>query len=122
VQKKPDYTKCVELAQHGADVIFQQLPTDVPGLKDFEANRQILKELVDRLSLTNLSENIKSAKTGAGEVMQAQNIQAALELKKICRETIVDSGLKYLRRKTEQGVYYCLVNHHIAGTILNIKK
>jgi hypothetical protein len=103
--------RILELAQQGANVIFQKLPTDVPGLKDFEANRKIMKELIAGFSFATLSENIKSAKTGAGEVMQAENIQAALDLKKINRETIVDTGLKYLRRKTEQGVYYYLVNH-----------
>jgi len=44
-------------------------------------------------------------------VIKSENLQPALEMKKIGRETLVDAGLKYIRRKSEQGVYYYLVNH-----------
>jgi hypothetical protein len=101
----------IDLAKHGAEVIFQQMPEDVPGMKNLDANRKQCKELVKSLKLTKLAENIQFAKVENGEIIQADDIRTALEMKKIGRETLVDSGLKYIRRKSEQGVYYYLVNH-----------
>ncbi len=101
----------IDLAKHGAEVIFQQMPEDVPGMKNLDANRKQSKELVKSLKLTRLAENIQLAKVENGEIIQADDIRTALEMKKIDREALVDSGLKYIRRKSEQGVYYYLVNH-----------
>ncbi|NEW81513.1 MAG: glycoside hydrolase, partial [Mariniphaga sp.] len=103
--------RIVELANLGAEVIFQQFPEDVPGMNDLEVRRQQQKEIVKSLSFKGNTENMKVAKIGKGEIMQANQVQSALEQKKIVRETLVDSGLKYIRRKSEQGAYYYLVNH-----------
>ena len=65
---------------------------------------------------------MKVAKIGKGEIMQANQVQSALEQKKIVRETLVDSGLKYIRRKSEQGAYYYLVNHTAQMTAIRLKK
>ena len=110
--------RIVELANLGAEVIFQQFPDDVPGMNNLESSRRQQKEIIKSLSLNGNAENIKVAKIGKGEIMQANQIQSALEQKKIGRETLVDSGLNYIRRKSELGVYYYLVNH-TAQTIDN---
>ena len=103
----------IDLARRGAEVIFQQMPEDVPGMKNLDANRKQCKELVKSLKLTRLTENIQSAKVENGEIIQAEDIRTALEMRKIERETLVDSGLKYIRRMSDQGVYYYLVNHSV---------
>jgi hypothetical protein len=103
--------RMMELARQGAEIIFQQLPEDVPGLTNLEASRMQQKDLLKSIPFSVLSENIKTAKIGKGEILQAEKVQSALEWKKISREKLVDSGLKYLRRKTGEGVYYYLVNH-----------
>lgn len=110
--------RIVELVKLGAEVIFQQFPEDVPGMNNLEASRRQQKEIIKSLSLNGNAENIKVAKIGKGEIMQANQIQSALEQNKIGRETLVDSGLNYIRRKTDKGVYYYLVNH-TAQTIDN---
>ena len=101
----------MELARLGAEVIFQQLPADIPGLANLEPGRKQQQELLATLKFTAIQGNIKSAKIGKGEIVLADQVQSALEGKMIRRETLVDSGLKYIRRKSEQGVYYYLVNH-----------
>jgi hypothetical protein len=101
----------VDLAKHGAEIIFQQMPADVPGLKNLEAHRKQSKELVKSLKLTSLTDDMSVAKVENGEIIQAENITAALGLKKIEREELVDAGLKYIRRKLDTGVFYYLVNH-----------
>ncbi len=103
--------RLVELAQHGAEVIFQKFPEDVPGLKNLEIARQQRLVVLKNLPLSRLADSIKGAKIGDGEIVLAEKIGTALEYKEITRETLVDAGLSYIRRKSEAGVYYYLVNH-----------
>jgi hypothetical protein len=103
--------RIVELAGLGANIIFQQLPEDVPGMTNLESGRAQQKEILKKLSFAAVSENVKSAKIGQGEILLSGSIGPALELKKIDRESMVDLGLKYLRRSSDQGVYYYIVNH-----------
>lgn len=103
--------RVVELARQGAKVIFQQLPEDVPGMGNLDVARQQRREILKAIPFAGISGEMKSAKIGTGEIMLANQVQSALEQKKIRRETLVDSGLKYIRRKSDQGVYYYLVNH-----------
>jgi len=105
-----------DLAQQGALVIFQHFPEDVPGLSNLEVRRNQNKDLLNSLQFKEFHEKIKIAKTGKGEIVLADRVQSALKMKNILRETLVDCGLKYIRRKDAQGVYYYLVNH-TSGTI-----
>ena len=97
--------RLVELAQHGAEVIFQKFPEDVPGLKNLEIARQQRLVVLKNLPLSRLADSIKGAKIGDGEIVLAEKIGTALEYKEITRETLVDAGLSYIRRKSEAGVY-----------------
>lgn len=100
-----------ELASLGAEVIFQQLPQDIPGNSNLETKRQQREEILNAIPFTGINENIKSAKVGQGEIVLANEVQSALEWKNIGRETLVDYGINYIRRKCGHGVYYYLVNH-----------
>lgn len=100
-----------ELAMMGAEIVFQQMPGDVPGMKELESMRQQKDKIIQSFRFTDVSGKIKSAKTGKGEILLADHLQSALEWKGIGREMLVDSGLKYLKRVGDQGVYYYLVNH-----------
>ncbi len=103
--------RILEMAAQGAEIIFQQLPEDIPGMTKMEANRLQQKELLDSIRFKNISKNIKSARIGKGEVVLANQVREALEWKNIRRETMNDLGIQYIRRKGDQGVYYYLVNH-----------
>jgi hypothetical protein len=100
-----------DLAQKGALVVFEQFPVDVPGLSNLELRRKQNKDLLSSLVFKEPAHQIKIAKTGKGEIILARHIQSALEMKNISRETLVDLGLKYIRRKDTEGVYYFLANH-----------
>jgi hypothetical protein len=100
-----------ELASMGAKVIFQQMPADVPGFNSLETLRQQKEDLVKSIHFADITCKVKAAKTGKGEILLADQLQSALELKGIFPEKLVDSGLKYLRRIGDTGVYYYLVNH-----------
>ena len=103
--------RIVELANHGAKVIFQEMPQDVPGLKNLEAARKQLKNLEEGLLLTPINDKVKTGKIGIGEIWQAKEVTAALDAINLNRESLVDGGLKFIRRKCDIGVYYYLVNH-----------
>ncbi len=105
------FEKILRLAEEGATVIFQAMPEDVPGLGDLEARRGRLKQLVGQLTLSDVNEKIKMTSKGAGKVILASDVNAALEYAGILRETLTDTGLKFIRRDTGTEKYYYLVNH-----------
>nr|WP_276902507.1 glycosyl hydrolase [Pedobacter kyonggii] len=101
----------IKLASNGAKVIFQALPKDVPGLNNLEARRAQLKATLAKLIFTDGADGIKQFKVGAGLILLADDVQKALSSVAINRETLTDSGLQFIRRKTTSGKYYYLVNH-----------
>jgi hypothetical protein len=48
---------------------------------------------------------------GQGRILLAADVQQALDKEKINRETLADTGLKFIRRAVADGRYYYLVNH-----------
>lgn len=108
--------RITELAQQGAVVIFQQLPQDVPGLNNLETRRKEFQDVMKNISLIPVQGDIRSAKMGKGKIWVSSKVQEAFERNSINREALVDTGLKYIRRQTKQGVYYYLVNHSPKAT------
>lgn len=106
--------RIMELASNGAKVIFQQMPDDVPGLKNLEANRKQMKELLNTIPFASATERVKIGKIGEGKILLAEEVEAALAYAGIGKEQLVDTGLKYIRRKSDQGIFYYLVNHSAA--------
>lgn len=101
----------VQLARQGATVVLQALPQDVPGRGNLAARRQQLRALLAELKFSPLSATAQVAKVGSGQVLLAADAQQALESQGITRETLVDTGLKVIRRAVPDGHYYYLVNH-----------
>ncbi|MBO9672444.1 MAG: glycoside hydrolase [Sphingobacteriaceae bacterium] len=101
----------VKLAGNGAKIIFQALPQDVPGLSNLEARRARLKATLATLIFKGGSDGIKQFKIGTGLILLADDVQKALNSIGINRETLTDTGLQFIRRKTATGKYYYLVNH-----------
>lgn len=101
----------IKLASNGTKVIFQALPKDVPGLNNLDARRAQLKASLAKLTFTDGPNGIKQFKIGSGLILLANDIQKALSSIAINRETLTDTGLQFIRRKTNTGKYYYLVNH-----------
>lgn len=106
----------VKMAEKGAIVIFENLPGDVPGYGNLSEHREQLKDMISALKLTETSPGILTAHTEKGEVYVTGKITELLKSKGILPETLVKSGLQFIRRKTGEGIYYFLVNH-TAGAI-----
>ena len=102
--------KIMQLANNGAKVIFEALPKDVPGLNNLGARKAELKSMLAKMVFTE-TDGIKQFKTGSGVIVLGNDVQKALNSLAIKRETLTDSGLQFIRRKTNVGTYYYLVNH-----------
>ncbi|AKD05391.1 glycosyl hydrolase [Pontibacter korlensis] len=101
----------LRLAREGATVVLEELPSDVPGLSQLEPKKEKLQQLTRSLQFTDRGDGIKQAATGKGQVLLAKDVQRALAFANIHREALTDTGLKFIRRQTEGGKYYYLVNH-----------
>lgn len=99
----------IQLANNGATVIFQELPKDVPGLNDLQNRRAKLKATLAKFNFSG--NDVATFKTGKGEIILAKDIQTALVQQNIKREALTDSGLKFIRRKSDNQTFYYLVNH-----------
>ncbi|MCS7265280.1 MAG: glycosyl hydrolase [Armatimonadetes bacterium] len=106
--------RIVELIEKGATVlVLGDLPEDVPGLANLSERRKEFASLREKLlgSLKNLSNNFKEAKIGQGKLIIGNEIEALMDAAGIVREEMVDSGLKFLRRKeADDRFVYFLVN------------
>ncbi|MFD2942504.1 glycosyl hydrolase [Flavobacterium notoginsengisoli] len=87
--------KLIELKKAGAAIIFENLPESVPGFNDYKKQEEKLHSL--------LAEN--------KEVKPVSDIFTALESVQIYPETLVNTGLKYIRRTIDGEKIYYLVNH-----------
>lgn len=100
----------VKLAQNGATLVVQnQLPTDVPGLGTLDTRRAALKKLLAQLKFTEAG-GIRKAAIGKGAVLVGQDVDQLLAAAGVKRETMVDTGLEFVRRRHTKGHYYFVTN------------
>ncbi|MEH6406793.1 MAG: glycosyl hydrolase [Leeuwenhoekiella sp.] len=85
--------KLVDLKNQGASIIFTGLPETVPGFKNFEKETQDLQSLIfkNKLNKTDLETGLSAAN--------------------VYPETLVNTGLKFIRRDANGSKIYYLVNH-----------
>ena len=102
--------KLISLANAGANVIFsQQIAGNVPGFGDIETRQQRLSGLSGSLALSQqVSGSI--AAVGAGSVLVYKDLFTALDRIEIPRENLVNTGLRFVRRKVDDGIVYFIVN------------
>lgn len=98
----------INLAEKGATVVFAgELPNDVPGLANRNAN---LKELNKLLKKIPSKKGVKQT-FGKGYIILAPTVDACLDLIGAKREPMrTDNGLTLLRRRNEVGGYNYFVS------------
>ena len=102
--------KTVNLAQNRASVIFQSAPKDIPGNFEVEKRRNELQSLWALIPFQN-NGNFKVANIGKGKIILSSEVEKALDYLKIEREKLTDTGLKFVRRRFDEGTFYYVVNH-----------
>jgi hypothetical protein len=98
------------LAQAGATVVVQgQLPTDVPGLGNLAQRQAAFKKLTAQLQFKPTAGG-QRATIGQGAFLLGADVPQLLAQAGVQRETLVDSGLQFERRRTTGGHTYFLAN------------
>ena len=92
----------LKIAKSGATVIFQVLPKDVPGFHDLENRRQKFQELLSSIELVD-----NQASIGQGRII----LDAGVSSLDFNGESLVKTGLKFVRRLIDGEQCYFIVNH-----------
>lgn len=108
----PTFRQLMDLADGGATVIFHHaIPKGVPGLGQLEEREEAYARLRAQLNFQRSHINgIQEATVGSGRFVVSDNVDKALEYAAIGRETMRDSGLYCIRRKSDHGYYYFVDN------------
>ena len=109
------FQKLIDLAQGGANVIFEKLPSNVPGYHNYEQRQKALKSMIETLKFSS-NGDVSIASVGAGQIMVSSDFDKALVKLNVKRETLNDTGLKFARRKLADGYYY-FISNNTANTI-----
>jgi hypothetical protein len=102
-----------KLAEGGATILFlNDLPRDVPGLDQLEKRRNELQQFRQRISEARpICGTQREIKIGRGRWVIADSLNCLPEiLPQMKRESLVDSGLQFIRRRHADGWIYFIVN------------
>ncbi len=83
----------LKLKEQGANILFQGLPQSVPGFFEYEKQTEELQKLITDEALTTTP------------------LEAGLQEVGVFPETLVNTGLKFIRRSNGNSKTYYLVNH-----------
>ena len=102
--------RILALANDGATVLFlDALPADVPGYGSLAERRAKFKAELARLKLAATNVSTTEAKLGRGRVVVA-SLAALLATSGATHEALTDTGLQFVRRRTDSGYVYFIAN------------
>ncbi len=101
------------IADAGATVVLQDLPKGLPRLGAADADRKMFNQLIAAWRTENVAAGVALMRRNKGRVLIAADPQKALQYAGVLPETLVQTGLKFIRREEEdgKGKIYFLVNH-----------
>ncbi|MBN1783141.1 glycoside hydrolase family 2 protein [bacterium] len=104
--------KLAALAQAGGHVIFcKKMPSDVPGLSDLRKKQTAYVQLARQWNFEPLEgQNISCAAIGKGGFVLGDDIRDMLHYAGVLPESIPEHDLRYVKRKTDDGFLYFIVN------------
>ncbi len=113
--------KLIELTEKGATILFQdKIPVDVPGFGNLDKRKADLLKLIEKIAPPQDTQPLKlapgqrqpaflKAKLGKGAIISA-DLETLLKQVNIPRESAMDAGIRFERRRSEHGYDYFLVN------------
>lgn len=103
----------ITLGRNAEYIIIQALPTDVPGFNNLEKERATLHQLIDELKFKEVGEGIsESSMQMGGKIVLCKDVSKALDyIKWTKRETLTDLGLKFIKRRSGDSVFYFISNN-----------
>jgi hypothetical protein len=104
--------KLIHLTRDGATIIFLgNLPGDVPGFSDLAQQRARFKAMLAEIKLEKTSDpNVERAKLGKGAILLGADVNSLLAQSGVKREPMVDNGVWFVRRTSDEGLNYFLAN------------
>jgi alpha-L-rhamnosidase len=94
-------------------IIIQSLPTDVPGFNNLDKERVALHQLIDSLQFKEMGDGISesSIKMG-GRIVLCKDLSKALNyVKQNNNEKLTALGLKYIKRRQGDSLFYFISNN-----------
>ena len=102
--------KLAELARGGATIIFEGLPSDVPGFGNLVQRRKEFQDvLAGWMFSPGPAAGVESAASGSGRVLRG-NVLGALATTGTVREAFAGTPIDFIRRKSALGHDYFLAN------------
>ncbi|MGF2410693.1 glycosyl hydrolase [Ferruginibacter sp.] len=107
------FKNIITLGRNVEYVIIQALPTDVPGFNNLDKERAALHQLIDSLKFKEVSEGIsESSVRMGGKIVLCKDVSKALDyINWTKRETLTDLGLKYIKRRQGDSLFYFISNN-----------
>jgi hypothetical protein len=109
------FSRLISLAENGATIIaLEGLPTHASGYSNLESNQKLFDETLNKLkNRTEVSQGIIEIKVGKGRVLVGENTKAILSNAAIRNESMINSGLNFIRKKHEgDRAVYMIVNQN----------
>lgn len=106
------FEKLVKMASEGATIIYhKKLPHDVPGLGNLDQRQTRFKQLLTQLNFVNTpTAGVRQATIGKGAFLVGDDLNELMSYAHIARETLIDKGLQFIRKKHDKGHYYFINN------------
>jgi hypothetical protein len=106
------FEKIVSLAERGAQIIFYgNMPENIAGFASLEKKTEDLTRLKSDLNFKAVTgKGLKVAEKGRGKIIYGPDLSALLEFAGIRRESMTDSNIAFMRRKTEDQTIYFIKN------------
>ena len=105
--------KVISLAKSGAMVVFlEDMPRDVPGLKDAVKRKKELATLVSSLPVQGPFESEQDVRFGKGRFIAGRDMARTFALCGIPMEEAAEHGIRFIRRKNPDGFHYFFSNLH----------
>lgn len=113
----------VRIAAEGATVILQDIPGGLPGLGATSADSKAFAQVTAGWKAKQLVPGISVVTLGKGKLLIAVDTRKALQEAGLQPESLVSTGLKFIRRNNGDGKSYFLVNHtgRDIDTIINLQ-
>jgi alpha-L-rhamnosidase len=107
------FKNIITLGRNVEYIIIQALPVDVPGLNSLEKEREALHKLIDSLQFKEVGEGLSESSIRlGGKIILCKDINKGLEYIKWNRnEKLADLGLKYIKRRQGDSLFYFISNN-----------
>jgi len=105
------FQKIIALAEEGGTVILLEGPPEsFSGFGAVERNKEIFESTRNKIKTENHASGIQAIEVGEGGVLLGDSIATVLEKAQVRRETMVDLGLNFVRKKSDDRTIYFIAN------------